>query len=489
MINDFLVLAYSLAILTYYLGALIYLLPIPLWSIKKWAPTLIYDSFAVTILVLLFTSIIEFISHFGNIFGVSWDAYFNWLINRTLTLGSFISFLIGVSLAVSYAGGKALVSSFLGPITSIATYTLIIMEFFLILGLVFKEYFAKILALGILLYAIPFRIARSAGASLIALSIVFTIALPFLPSFVATMSIGEENPLENVNFKNTYAISNLRNELGVFFAKGRIVDSRDTPIPYVESDWYINYNGPWRIATYYTNIEGYYDAGRPTGGLPLNVDELHVVFRYFGTELGETNVSPKDFKYNPYLDPNSDYIYDFTLNNTVYLGNTVLLIVGKVCKIDDVRIDQYEAIISFESLSEGYVKVLYVPEVVSIDVVKVSNGDTNLTSNEYLWNNVKVSTVEFKISKGRSMVKVKFSSMNSKNSFKVMLKDEGYFSDITTTLSQGFDVESLGKAIGKVFFQWIILPITYLTILISITYSFAYVLGGRKLRIPIRDYV
>ncbi len=489
MINDFLVLAYSLAILTYYLGALIYLLPIPLWSIKKWAPALIYDSFAVTILVLFFTSIVEFISHFGSMFGVSWDVYFNWLINRTLTLSSFISLLIGASLAISYTGGKALVSSFLGPITSIATYTLIIMEFFFVLGLVFKEYFAKILALGILLYAIPFRIARSAGASLIALSIVFTIALPFLPSFVAAMSMGEENPLENINFKKTYAISNLRNELGVFFAKGRIMDLRGTPIPYVETDWYINYNGTRKIATYYTNIEGYYDAGRPTGGLPLNVDKLHVVFRYFGTKLGETKVSPKDFKYNPYLDPNSDYIYDFTLNNIVYLGNTVLLMVGKDCKIDDVKLDRYEAIVSFESLSENYVKVLFIPEVVNVDNVRINNENINLTGNEYLWNNVKVSIIEFKMPKGKSTVKVKFSGMNSKNSFKVVLKDEGYFSDTTTTISQGFDVESLGKAIGKVFFQWIILPITYLTILISITYSFAYALGGRKLRIPIRDYV
>ena len=489
MINDFLVLAYSLAVLTYYLGALIYLLPIPLWGVKKWAPTLIYDSFAVTILVVLFTSIVEFISHFGSMFGVSWDTYFNWLLDRTLALSSFISLLIGVSLAVSYAGGKAIVSSFLGPITSIATYTLIVMEFFFILGLVFKEYFAKILALGILLYAIPFRIARSAGASLIALSIVFTIALPFLPSFVATMSMGEENPLENVNFRSAYDMGDLRNKLGVFFAKGKVTDLHGTPIPYVKTEWYINYNGTRKIAVYYTNAEGYYNAGRPTGGLPLKVDELHVVFHYFGTKLGETSISPKDFKYNPYLDPNSDYVYDFTLNNVVYLGNTILLLVGEGCRIDNVKLDQNKVTISLESSFENHVKILYIPEIVDITSIRVNNVDINITGNEYLWNDIKVSTIEFMISKGESEIEIEFSNVNGKNNFKVMLKDEGYFSDVATTLSQGFNVESLGKTIGKVFFQWTILPITYLTILISITYSFAYALGGRKLRIPIRNYV
>ena len=486
MIDYFLVLAYSLAVLTYYLGVLIYLLPIPLWEVKKWAPALIYDSFAVTILVLLFTSIVELISHFGDMFGVDWNTYFNWLINRTLTLSSFISLLIGSSLAISYAGGKAIVSSFLGPITSIATYTLIVMEFFFILGLVFKEYFAKILALGILLYAIPFRVARSAGASLIALSIVFTIALPLLPSFVTAMSMGEDNPLGDIRLKRTY--DGLKDKLGVFFAKGKVMDYRGNPIPYVKTEWYINYNGTKKVATYYTDSNGYYNAGRPSGGLPKNVEELHVMFYYFGTKIGDTSVSPKDFKYNPYLDPNSDYTYDFVLNHVVYLDNTILLLVDRECKIDNIDLSQNEAIVFLKSSSEKRIRVLYVPKVVSIADVKVNDKRTILMKSEYFWNGMEISTIEFSVPKGNSVIKLKFAS-NSTEDFVVAFKDEGYFSDVATELNQGFSVESLGKAIGKVFFQWIILPVTYLTILISITYSFAYTLGGRKLRIPIRNYV
>ena len=189
------------------------------------------------------------------------------------------------------------------------------------------------------------------------------------------------------------------------------------------------------------------------------------------------------------MDPNSDYVYDFTLNNVVYLGNTILLLIGEGCRIGNIKLGQNEATVSLESSFENHVKILYIPEIVDITNIRVNNVDINITKNECLWNDMKVSTIEFMISKGKSIIEIEFSNVNGKNNFEVVLKDEGYFSDAATTLSQGFNVESLGKTMGKVFFQWIILPITYLTILISITYSFAYALGGRKLRIPIRNYV
>jgi len=481
--DEFLIIAYSLAILTYYLGVLIYLLPIPVWSVKKWAPALIYDSFAVTILVLLFTSIIEATSYFGGILGVSWDFYFNWLVERIAVLGSFISLLISVSLAISQAGGRALVTSFLGPITSIATYTLIVMEFFFVLGLVFKEYFAKILAFGILLYAVPFRLARSAGASLIALSIVFTIALPLLPTFVNVMSVSESSPLTNMNISEPLKP---KEDLGVFFAKGIVKDITGEPIPYIKTEWFLKENSIDPIATYYTDENGFYNAGRPFGGLPAKVNGFYVKFSYLGISISSMNVSINEFFYNPYLDPNADYVHDFTLNNVIYFGRTVLLILQSEVKNAEVNKQGNTYVLNIVLNGPQEAIIAYVPEVAKITKLKVNYSEIEFTNKSYIWNNVNVSTINFHLPKGSTVIEVSYVIVGEEN---IQLVDKGYFSDIDNTLNSSINVQNLGEAIGKVFFQWIILPVTYLTILISITYSFAYTLGGRKLRLPIRDRV
>ncbi len=481
--DEFLIIAYSLAILTYYLGVLIYLLPIPVWSIKKWAPTLIYDSFAVTILVLLFTSIIEATSYFGGILGVSWNLYFNWLIERIAILGSFISLLISISLAISQAGGRALVASFLGPITSIATYTLIVMEFFFVLGLVFKGYFAKILAFGILLYAVPFRLARSAGASLIAMSIVFTIALPLLPTFVNVMSVGGDNPLSNTSISSSLKP---REDLGVFFAKGLVKDIMGKPIPYIKTEWFLKESSIDPIAIYYTDENGFYNAGRPFGGLPAKVNGFYVKLSYLGISISSMNISMNEFLYNPYLDPDADYIHDFTLNNVIYFGHTVLLILQNEVNNAEVYEQGNTYVLNIVLNEPQEAVIAYIPKAAKLTKLKVNNDEIKFTSRSYTWNNVNVSTISFHLPKGSTVIEVSYVVVGKES---IQLVDKGYFSGIDNSLNSNINVQNLGEAIGKVFFQWIILPVTYLTILVSITYSFAYTLGGRKLRLPIRDRV
>jgi hypothetical protein len=55
---ELLILASQLSILTYYLGVLLYVLPIPDYRVKKWAPILIRDGLWMAVLASAFTIIL-----------------------------------------------------------------------------------------------------------------------------------------------------------------------------------------------------------------------------------------------------------------------------------------------------------------------------------------------------------------------------------------------------------------------------------------------
>ena len=54
--------AFALSVLTYYLGVLIYAIPIPWYGIKRWAPLLIFDGLLAASLTLFFNDIIIIIN-------------------------------------------------------------------------------------------------------------------------------------------------------------------------------------------------------------------------------------------------------------------------------------------------------------------------------------------------------------------------------------------------------------------------------------------
>lgn len=477
--DQYLILAYSLAVLTYYFGVLIYVLPIPWWGIKKWAPTLIYDAFVVSVLVFSFTAIIEAINYLGGILNIDWQAYFNWIGNRIAMLGSFITFIITLSLIASHIGAKALSSAVLGPIASISTYTLIVLEIFFILGLIFKEYFSKILIFGILLYAIPFRIARSAGATLIAMSIIFTIALPLLPAFVNVLSV--KNNYEEIN----EIIANEQKEYekyGIVFVKGKIKDKLGNPIDGILTKWYIESQHKL-IATYYTFNEGIFDAGRPNGGLPYNT-RLKVELEFPGFIVNPTPSEiypPTDFAYNPFQDPYAEYFIELQANNVVVLDQYFYFRISDTC---DLSIDKEKNTISMIVKPEKTINIEFIFQK-TYDIISLSINNTEylLRTHNITWNDVEYGVFSISLDRGIWYLTI---SYTPNETITPSLKNRGYSSLFT---SNSANYENLGKVAARIAFEWIILPVTYLSILIMITYSLAYTIGGRRVKLPIKEYV
>jgi len=181
-----LIVAYYLSILTFYLGALIYLLPIPLTGLKRWGPRLISDSLFILVLSISIGTIFSFADFLRAVLGGDWQHFLQFL--KGLIVQN--TFTLVILSQAQYILSKFGLSKVLGVITQTISYSLYVLLMFYILALVIKSVYGVMASLGIALMAIPFRIARTAGAFLLAFSIVFYIALPLYPGFVDLLLTG-----------------------------------------------------------------------------------------------------------------------------------------------------------------------------------------------------------------------------------------------------------------------------------------------------------
>ena len=481
--DQFLILAYSLAILTYYLGVLIYALPIPWWGIKKWAPTLIYDALAASILIFMFSSIIEVVNYLGSILNVDWQLYFEWITGRIAILGSFISTLMTFSMMLSSAGMKALSTASLGPIISLATYTLIVLEILFILGLIFQQFFAKILVIGVLLYSVPFRVTRGAGASLIAMSIMFSLALPLLPAFAEAFVVesAEENISEVVERIGSVNIE----KWGIAFVKGQILDIKGQPIVGALTKWYARHGGEEVfVASYITSDNGWFDAGRPHGGLPYNIPlKLEVV--YCGTKLSpelEIIDPQRDFIYDPFKDPNADYFIELRMKDTIIVDEYFIIKLSDTEAISLLKISKNENVVVLKlNASKSSILTIIVHEDYNVSKIMVNNTQLKSPSEVRKWGQINFYIYNVTIEEGLYEIKV---FINPKQQIKKpKISGRGYLESLSGNIN---NLEDLGRTIASAIFEWIMLPITYLSILIMSTYSLAYVIGGRRVRLPIK---
>ncbi len=184
--NYLLLIAYYLSILTFYLGAIMYLLPIPLSGLKRWGPRLISDAFLILVLALTVNTIFSAANFVRVILGGDWTRFLMFV--KGLIAQNTLSIII-LSQA-QYALSRIGLSKILSIVTQSIAYSLYALLMLYIISVIIKSSYEWIASLGIALMAIPFRIARNAGAFLLAFSIVFYTALPLYPSFVSLFMTG-----------------------------------------------------------------------------------------------------------------------------------------------------------------------------------------------------------------------------------------------------------------------------------------------------------
>jgi hypothetical protein len=191
-IADLLTVAQALSLLTYFIGTAIYALPIPLHGVKKWAPRLIADGIYSLVLITAYTIIVSATVELENEISGSWGYYEYWLQSTITQLSMLYQYL-----SLAYAGltsipyfGKIINSIFpTWVFFSALSLALSYLSFLQLLSLFIYNDFEVLIALGILLIALPFRIGRVIGASFISSAIVFFIGLPYLPNFLENLGL------------------------------------------------------------------------------------------------------------------------------------------------------------------------------------------------------------------------------------------------------------------------------------------------------------
>ncbi len=249
-----LVIAFYLSVLTYYLGVLFHMLPIPFYGVKKWGPQLMIDGVFSAILVFSYSFIQWLIKYFGGVLGVSWERYDAWLVTEVNIVLSTIVLLKVFGMGLSSIGLNFLANSLISPLISSLTYLLIFILTVSMLVTMIYTLSPTLLALGIVLHSFPFRLARSSGATLLAVTIVFSIATPLLPNFIETISISSTNILHKLGY-------------GYIPAYIHVYDTTGKPVPYYLYEIYSIENNTL-LARYLGDENGFVNASSIYKGIP-----------------------------------------------------------------------------------------------------------------------------------------------------------------------------------------------------------------------------
>lgn len=181
---DLLALAFYLSVLTYCLGLLLRGLPIPFMGIKRLGRSLVSEGVFSCILVFSYRIILYLVEYIGAILGSNWSLYTLWLTERSSILLALITVLKVIGILLSKIGLGIILGSLLNHLINLLSTSLTTLLATSIVSNVIYLNAPLLIAIGITLHAIPFKLARNAGAAIIAMTIVFSIGLPLLPSFI-----------------------------------------------------------------------------------------------------------------------------------------------------------------------------------------------------------------------------------------------------------------------------------------------------------------
>ena len=450
--TSFLIIAFYLAILSYYLGAFILALPFPASSLKRWGPRLIVDSVLVMGLVLLFRGIMTLALSIARIMGSDWDAFlmFQQSILTHISLWSII--LSALSYARLLVGvGRLILWKVLTMLSVNA------MIFFL--ALVIKHNYHSIAALGLALMSIPFRIARGAGSMLFAIALVFTIALPLYPYYLATV------------FLSPFAASG--NEIAVYgrvFGRGGSVDygyivaKKDGDelvakvvnsvfflfIPEGRTKYEVVFEAHGHL--YYTNVS------------VLEIGEMCHPKSILVKALGVCSLNvyvPGLIYSDDYIGLHSDLELDVSRLNNV--GTSVCMVancMGPSCAL--------------------YIDVPYWTELRRV----VLNNETVSVEREYSWNwhGIEGTTYRLELSSGVHKVCVEY------NIVAVVATPEYNYASMASDVYTGDILGTIARELLKfslMFYAFIVGPTSYLAILLGTSYGLARLLSGTVTRLKL----
>ena len=466
-IPDMLELAYFLSILTYYIGVMILALPIPIYGLKRWSYTLMKDSILSMGLVLLYTALIQYSEQISSMIGADWDSYYQWLDSMIMILDRQRTILLIIYGALKTLSMSYVLGDLLGPILRMISYNLIGVYTYKLFGFFVQNYSTILLVLGIFLISIPFRIGRSAGAWMIAFSLVMYTALPAMPLFVSSFPLPEGGWNRN---GEVLGIAYPQVRVGTYHTKQVMLNG------ILEAYYYNSTSNSYELISRYKVINGVADAAKPDRGLPGLTDFLtYFIVDGIVFSLDPFPVSPNNYEFeNGTLDLqliSQNLLCALQGNTIVYRGNTNVLY-NMSCSVNTLQLQ-------LELTPQSYIEIR-IPSTVDYQIDY--SGNAQVESGEWSWNTLEGIYIRF-YNNGNFTVQEQISLSTTGNSQSISVDEYYYLRDYL-----GLDLYSLHYVITNIFFRLVLLPLLYILILTLIVSNVAYLIAGRYLgyRLPTR---
>ncbi|MCS7107997.1 MAG: carboxypeptidase-like regulatory domain-containing protein [Sulfolobales archaeon] len=454
--DDLLLMAFNLSILTYDLGVVLYSLPIPIKSLKRWGINLIIDGISTSVLISCFTLMLSLTNVLQNLLNADWSTYFTWIGGRVAMIFSALS-------ALTYVSGLlknpyiSLLSSPIGIVAGYLSAALSALRLLTFLGSFILNYHRHLVVLGIVLYSLPMRLGKNAGAYLIAMSLVLYVGLPLMPVFVES-------------FQSSVADHGLDSP-SIY---GYVIDLSGEVVPNAVLNLYRDNELVGKILI---NEQGRFTLGNGYDLLPkeFNYDVKLELYGIVFTTMPEIISSEMCSK--------SVCSLNLTVPGMLTAAHGRLLILQPTnAVVNMVRVGSNE--VSF-TLSVNYDNVsskllIAHPKGTTIQSILIDGEVSQCYSNvDFDWYGIQVSVCELLVVNAAAQVSIIYKSMYVERPSvdeKRIIAVENMNTILANSISLGISL----------IFSLVFLPSLYMTLLLSISASLAKFLGGRGVPIKLQ---
>jgi hypothetical protein len=442
---NLLVIAMNLATLTYFIGVLVYALPVPYKPMKRWGVRLIIDAISAAVLISSYTIITELGDRILDVLGVSWSIFHRWLTERTTLLVATFSGLTYAATLVKHTAYSFMASPLNLALTYISLALSSIKMIYFLSGFILT-YHKELIAIGILLYSIPFRIGKGVGAFLVSAAIIMYIGFPLMPAFVESFQTSIEP-----NITTEYRI-----------VHGAVTDYYGKALPYAVLKLYsYEIDEEEEIGIISSDSKGRFILGDGFDALPRKFN-YSVLVSYMGYV----------FKPIPlYISDNVDQVNLTVRGITCYSGGVAVLTPYNAVPV--VCITGQDGIsVTFESVDdeEFEVRILKLQQVGNIELA-INGYVANCEWSHLTWYNINISECSVVIYNKYAELEISFEGVEP---VKPDIEEKRIF-EVESLWDLVFALLSMGLAF---IYTLVFMPGLYVAMLLAMSASFARVLGG-----------
>ncbi len=439
-----LLIAIDLAMLTYALGVLMWTLPIPYRGVKVWGPRLIADAAMAAVLASSVYLIMYAGDYLLRVLGVNWPSFYDWLTELTATLTSVFAGLTYASSLVR-STPYSFISRPLAVAASFFATSFTSLKMIYLLSSFIYVYREKLASLGVVLYALPFRVGKSAGSFLIAASIVMYVGFPLMPSFVS-------------------AFQSISNQMNLGLGKEyryEVVDLNWNPIPYPIMKFYTDRGREHLVGEVLGDRAGSVVIGGSKDALP-RIFHLYTTIGFAGFEFVPTPES---------VTSNSSFLLLRVPSLLLSAGSAIVIPAKTV--IEGWGNHGGEAYVVVKESPEGGILIVDWGGNASILIDGEAVGCAWSLDN---WNSLKLRICNVKVGQGRHNITL---SSNKARYDKPRIEEKRlvYLDSVMDVMSS-----ILATSVSYLYIT-VFLPGAYLGLLTSVSAGLSRALGGGRLKL------